>query len=146
MRVTTLSMLGLLLAAGLASAQTPPADSTPAASNPAAPMNRLDRMAILLDLTPQQKLEFQQVFQEQRQQMQAFWQQQKASGVKPNFQQLRAERQQLRQQTIAQLDQLLTTDSQRAKLQVLMTPQFRHHWRHRPGSAGSGSSSSSAAQ
>ena len=67
MRVT-LSMLGLLLAAGFASAQTPPADSPPAASNGAPQMNRLDRMAILLDLTPQQKLQVQQVLDEERQQ------------------------------------------------------------------------------
>ncbi|HEY2592155.1 MAG TPA: hypothetical protein VGI35_11250 [Steroidobacteraceae bacterium] len=106
MRVT-LSMLGLLLASGFASAQTPPAESPPAASNAAPQMNRLDRMAILLDLTPQQKLQVQQVLEEQRQQMQAYWQQQKASGAKPNFQQVRAERQQLRQQTLAQLQQLL---------------------------------------
>ena len=145
MRVT-LSMLGLLLAAGFASAQTPSAESPPAASNPAPRLSRLDRMAILLDLTPQQKLQVQQILDEQRQQMKAFWEQQKASGAKPDFQQMRTERQQLRQQTLAQLQQLLSAD-QYKKLQVLMTPPFRHRWRHGPRSgAGSASSSSSAAQ
>jgi len=141
MRVT-LSMLGLLLASGFASAQTPPADSPPAASNTAPQMNRLDRLGVLLDLSPQQKLQVQQVLQEQRQQMQAFWQQQKSSGAKPDFQQLRAERQQLRQQTLAQLQQLLNPN-QYSKLQVLMAPQSRHGWRHGPRGAGSASSSSS---
>ena len=99
----TVSMLGLLLAAGLASAQTPPADSPPPASTSGEHMSRLDRLAILLDLTDTQKLQVQQVLDEQRQQMRAFWQQQSSSGTKPNFQQLRAERQQLRQQTLAKL-------------------------------------------
>ncbi len=126
MRIT-LSMLGLLLAAGFASAQTPPADSPPTASDSAPQMSRLDRMAILLDLTPQQKLQVQQVLDEERQQMRAFWQQQKSSGAKPTFQQMRAERQQLRQQTLAQLQQLLNPN-QYTKLQVLMRPQFRHRW------------------
>ena len=143
MRVT-LSMLGLLLAAGFASAQTPPADSPPAASNGAPHMNRLDRMAILLDLTPQQKLQVQQVLDEELQQMRAFWQQQQSSGAKPDFQQMRTERQQLRQQTFAQLQQLLNSD-QYNKLQVLTTTQGRHHWRHRPPASSSGSSSSSSA-
>jgi len=137
-------MLGLLLAAGFASAQTPPADSPPAASNGAPQMNRLDRMAILLDLTPQQKLQVQQVLDEERQQMRGFWQQQKSSGAKPNFRQMRTERQQLRQQTLGQLQQLLNPN-QYSKLQVLMTPQFRHHRRHGPP-ASSESSSSSAGQ
>ena len=142
MRVT-LSMLGLLLAAGLASAQTPPADSPPPASTPGAHLNRLDRMAILLDLTPEQKAQVQQVLDQQRQQMRAFWQQQHASGAQPDFQQMRAERQQLRQQTLATLQTLLSAD-QFKKLQVLMTPQFHRGWRHRPASAGSSSSSSAA--
>lgn len=144
MRVT-LSMLGLLLAGGLASAQTPPADSPPAASNPAQQLSRIDRMAILLDLTPEQKSQVQQVLDQQRQQMRAFWQQQSASGAKPDFQQLRAERRQLRQQTLAQLQQLLKPD-QYTKLQVLMTPPLRRGWRHGHSPAGSASSSSSAAQ
>jgi Spy/CpxP family protein refolding chaperone len=144
MRVT-LSMLGLLLAAGFASAQTPPADSPPAASNAAPQMNRLDRLAILLDLTPEQKTQVQQILQQQRQQMRAFFQQQTASGAKPNFQQMRTERQQLRQQTLTTLQTVLSADQYR-KMQVLMTPQFRHHWRHHPGSSGSAASSSGAGQ
>lgn len=127
----TLSMLGLLLAAGFASAQTPPVDSPPAASNPTQRLNRLDRIAILLDLTPEQKTQVQQAFEQQRQQMRAFWQQQQASGAKPDFQQMRAERQQLRQQTLATLQTLLSA-SQYNKLQVLMTPPLRRHWRHQP--------------
>jgi len=139
MRVT-LSMLGLLLAAGFASAQTPPATS-----NPPQHLNRIDRMAILLDLTPEQKTQVQQALQQQRQQMQAFFQQQKASGAQPNFQAMRAERQQLRQQTLATLQTLLSAD-QFNKLQVLMTPQFHRGWRHHgPGSGASSSSSSSSA-
>lgn len=133
MRVT-LSMLGLLLAAGMASAQTPPANSAPPANTSAPHLNRLDRMAILLDLTPEQKTQVQQVLQQQREQMQAFWQQQKASGTQPDFQQMRAERQQLRQQTLATLQTILSAD-QFKKLQVLMTPPLHRGWRHRPASA-----------
>src|SRR5579875_1713089 len=141
----TVSMLGLLLAAGLASAQTPPAASPPPASTSGEHMSRLDRLAILLDLTDTQKLQVQQVLDEQRQQMRAFWQQQSSSGTKPNFQQLRAERQQLRQQTLAKLQPLLSAQ-QYQKLEVLMSSP--HGWRgHRgPPADGSSASSSSAGQ
>ena len=144
MRVT-LSMLGLLLAGGLASAQTPPADSPPAADNPAQHMSRIDRMAILLDLTPEQKSQVQQVLDQQRQQMRAFWQQQTASGAKPDFQQLRAERQQLRQQTLTQLQQLLRPE-QYTKLQVLMAPPLRRGWRHGPAPSSPANPSNGAPQ
>ena len=141
----TLSMLGLLLAAGLASAQTPPADSPPTTSSSTQHLNRLDRIAILLDLSAEQKTQVEQVLQQQRQQMQALWQQQKASGTQPNFQQLRAERQQLRQQTLASLQTILSAE-QLNKFEILQTSQHHRGWRHRPGSASSGSSSSSAAE
>ncbi len=141
----TLSMLGLLLAVGVASAQTPTANSPSSASGSGQQMSRIDRLAILLDLTDTQKLQVQQVLDEQRQQMQAFWQQQKSSGAQPNFQQLRAERQQLRQQTLAKLQSLLSAE-QYQKLEVLTTPPHGHRWHHRAPPAGSGSSSSSAGQ
>jgi Spy/CpxP family protein refolding chaperone len=139
----TLSMLGLLLAAGVASAQTPPADSPPPASSSGQQMSRIDRLAILLDLTDTQKLQVQQVLDQQRQQMRAFWQQQSSSGQKPDFEQMRTERRQLRQQTLAKLQTLLSAE-QYQKLQVLMTPPNGRRWRHGAPPASSGSSSSSA--
>ena len=139
MRVT-LSMLGLLLASGFASAQTPPA-----ASNAAPHMNRLDRMAILLDLTPGQKQALQVALQQGRQEMRSYWESQKASGAKPNFQQMRQERQQLQQQVVTTMESQGLSETQIQKLQILMTPQGRH-WRHRGGAGSSASSSSSAGQ
>jgi hypothetical protein len=139
-------MLGLLLASGFASAQTPPADSPPAASNAAPQMNRLDRMAILLDLTPGQKQALQAALQQGRQEMRSYWESQKASGAKPNFQQMRQERQQLQQQVVTTMESQGLSETQIQKLEILMTPQSRHGWRHGPRAAGSGSSSSSAGQ
>jgi TolA-binding protein len=140
-----LSMLGLLLAAGFASAQTPPAESPPAASNGAQQMNRLDRMAILLDLTPGQKQSLEAALQQQRQEMRTFWESQKVSGAKPNFQVMRQERQQLQQQLLSTMQNQGLSEGQLQKLQILMTPSHRH-WRHRPGSGSSASSSNSAGQ
>jgi Spy/CpxP family protein refolding chaperone len=148
-----LAIVGALLAAGgaagLATAQTSPSTPTdpPAANGAGHHLSRIDRLAILLDLTDTQKLQVQQVLDEERQQMRAQWQQQRASGAKPDFRQLRAAMHQQRQQTLAKLQALLSADQFR-KFQVLMTPRRGHRWHHRlhgaPGSAsGAGSSSSS---
>lgn len=134
------SMLGLLLAAGVAAAQT----TSPSSSTQH--LNRLDRMAVLLDLTDTQKLQVQQILETQRQQMKAFWQQQSSSGAKPNFQQLRTERQQLQQQTLAELQKILSPE-QVQKFQVLTSfhgPRWHHHGQH--GATSSSSTSSSSAQ
>ncbi|MGH8259947.1 MAG: hypothetical protein ACREUG_09675 [Steroidobacteraceae bacterium] len=150
-----LSIAGALIAAsavtGAAIAQTSPSNAPPVQSQGGQHLSRLDRLAILLDLTDTQKLQVQQVLQEQRQQMRTQWQQLKSSGTKPDFRQMRAAHQQLRQQTLAKLQTLLSADQYR-KFQVLMTMGRRGRW-HRgppggpppagsPPTDGSGSSSS----
>jgi Spy/CpxP family protein refolding chaperone len=141
-----LTMLGALLATGIAVAQTTPPDAPPPPPEAGQPLTRIDRLAILLDLTDSQRQQVQQILEQQRQQMKAYWQQQQSSGTKPDFQQLRAQREQLRQQTLAQLQPLLSAD-QYKKLEVLMTPPAfgrRHH--HGPPPGGSSESSSSAGE
>lgn len=148
-----LSIVGALLAAGgaagLATAQTSPSTpaNPPATTNARPHLSRIDRLAILLDLTDTQKLQVQQVLDEERQQMRAQWQQQRSSGAKPDFQQMRAAMRQQRQQTLAKLQALLSADQFR-KFQVLMAPPRGHRWHHGPhgapgSSSGADSSSSS---
>jgi Spy/CpxP family protein refolding chaperone len=129
MRATVLALA--LLFAGAASAQTPPPAN--AAAHQAQMMNDL---ATLLDLTPTQKPQVQAILQEEHTQMQAqhaqikeLFEQAKASGIKPDFTQIKAMHQQLEQETVTKLTPVLSP-TQLAKFQILAKMHhghFRHH-------------------
>ncbi len=103
---------GLLLVAGAAIAQPPPPPE-------AGPAHRLERMAILLDLSDAQKQQLQQVLQQQRTRMRTLHAQALASGQKPSFEQMRTTREQMRQDLLGQAQSFLSAD-QLKKLQVLL--------------------------
>ena len=117
----TLPAFGLILLSSLAAAQTPP----PGAGHGLAA--RMDRLAILLDLTDSQKAQVQQVLEEEHAKARALFQQQKASGVKPTPDQWKASHAQLQQETLARVHALLS-DDQFKKFQVLSQPHGGHHW------------------
>jgi Spy/CpxP family protein refolding chaperone len=94
--------IAMLLAANFAVAQ-PPAGGRPDAAQ------RLERLATLLDLTDTQKLQVQQVLDEEHAKMQTLHDQMKASGQKPSFDQIRATHEQLHQETLAAVKPILTT-------------------------------------
>ena len=108
--------------AGAVLAQSPPA----APPNPA---SRLEGLAILLDLTEAQKPQVQSILKGQHAQMRTLVEQAKAAGSTPDFQALRAARQQIEQDTVTKLSSVLSP-AQLKKFQALqqMHPHgFGHH-------------------
>jgi Spy/CpxP family protein refolding chaperone len=79
----------------------------------------LDKLATLLDLTAAQKAQVQTILEEQHSKMKALHEQAEASGQKPTFEQMKTEREQLHQETVAKLTPVLTP-TQLKKFQVLM--------------------------
>ncbi|HYL02157.1 MAG TPA: hypothetical protein VEU54_01960 [Steroidobacteraceae bacterium] len=108
---------------------------------PATPATtQLDRLAILLDLTPAQQAQVQPILAAQHVQMKQLMDQMRVAGSEPDFESLRAARQQIRQDTLAKLSGVLSS-TQLKKLQTLQ--QMAHHRFGRgfgpPGGAAPGS-------
>jgi len=103
----------LLCAVGVAAAQVP--NSQKAAAREA---QRMDRLATLLDLNDGQKAQLQTVLEEQRAKMQALFQQARASGTHPTRDQMRANHEQMKAETLQKLSTVLT-ESQLKKFQIL---------------------------
>jgi len=117
--------VAVLMAASIAAAQAP-ADVGSAGPNAA---QHLERLSILLDLTDTQKLQVQQVLEEQHAKMKALHQQMKASGQRPSFEQMRTAREQQHQQTLAAMKPLLTSEQYR-KFEVLSQEHGPRGWHH----------------
>jgi Spy/CpxP family protein refolding chaperone len=83
------------------------------------PAEHLEHLATLLDLTDAQKAQVQAVLEEEHSKMKALRDQAQASGTRPTFEQMKAERQQMQQETLAKLTPVLTA-TQLKKFQVLM--------------------------
>jgi Spy/CpxP family protein refolding chaperone len=83
------------------------------------PAEHLDHLATLLDLTDAQKAQVQAVLEEEHSRMKALREQAQASGTRPSFEQMKAEHQQMQQETLAKLTPVLTA-AQLKKFQVLM--------------------------
>jgi Spy/CpxP family protein refolding chaperone len=79
----------------------------------------MDHLATLLDLTDEQKAQVQTILDEQHAKMKAQRDAAQASGQKPTFEQMKAEHEQLRQETLAKLTPVLSP-AQLKKFQVLM--------------------------
>jgi|SRR5579871_2091062 len=83
------------------------------------PEQRLDRLATLLDLTAAQKTQVGAVLEAEHAQMKAQREKNEASGTKPTFGQMKAERAQMQQDMITKLTPILTA-AQLEKYKVLM--------------------------
>lgn len=123
MKLRVISLASLLLATGIALA----------ANAPAAPhggKDRMDRLALLLDLSEGQKGDVQKVLTEQMQQRKEQFQQSKASGTRPSREEMRAQHEQMQKETIEKLRPILS-EQQLAKFQALSEqPQGRPQvWR-----------------
>ena len=118
MKATVLALT--LLCASAAFAQAP-------ASAPAH-TSHLDKLATLLDLTETQKLQVQQVLQEEHAKMKTAHEQAEASGTKPDWQQMKAMHQQIAQETIQKLQPYLS-EAQLKKFQTLQ--EMRGEMMHR---------------
>src|SRR5689334_1416500 len=97
------SALVLLCVMGVALAQTPPAPP-PGAPNPG---QRLEKLAVLLDLTDAQKAQVKAVLDAEREKMRAQFEAARASGTRPTFEQMKATREQLKAETLQQLGSVL---------------------------------------
>jgi len=124
MKATVIALVLLCAGAGAAYAQTAP----PAASAP----SRMDNLATLLDLTDAQKAQVQTILQEEHAKMKANWEEAKASGTKPDFQQMRTLHQQIRQETLQKLTPVLS-GAQLKKFQALAQMAHHGHFHGGPG-------------
>ncbi len=106
-----------LLAAGSALAQPP--GPPPGRGGP-----DLDRMALLLDLDEGQKAAVKQVFDEQRTQRKAEFDKAKDSQARPSREDMRAKREQMKNETVEKLRPILS-DIQLTKFEALMAEQPR---------------------
>lgn len=126
MRTISAIALAICFAASAASAQAPsdqpPAPGQHGPHGPHGPPGLdIDRLTVLLDLDPYQKGQVAQALQEQRNAMRAERQANEASGTRPNFADVQAQRTQAQQQLITKLTGVLS-DQQITKLKVLMEP------------------------
>ena len=114
-----------LLCAGAAYGQSPP----PPAPHAAEAARHMDDLATLLDLTDGQKAQVQTILQEEHAKMRQSFEQTKASGTHPDWQQMKALHEQMQQETVQKLATVLSA-TQLKKFQVIqreMHAHMRHH-------------------
>jgi len=107
MKATVLALTALWAGALFAQAPAPPDHAA-----------HLDKLATLLDLTDAQKTQVHAVLQEEHAKIKAAHEQAKASGTKPDWQQMQALHQQIQQETLQKLTPVLSA-SQLKKFQTL---------------------------
>ena len=129
-----------LLCAGTAYGQSPP----PTAPHAAEAARHMDNLATLLDLTDKQKAEVQSVLQEQHAKMKQSFEEARASGTKPDWQQMKALHEQLQQETLQKLTPVLSA-SQLKKFEIIQQA-MGHHMGHGMPHGQSGSTAPAPAQ
>ena len=106
-----------LLWAGVAMMQAPVASAGHGGHEGAA--QHMDHLAVLLDLTDEQKAQVQAILQEQHAKMKAQFDAARSSGQKPSFDEMKAQHAQAMQDTITKLTPVLSP-LQLKKFQILM--------------------------
>jgi Spy/CpxP family protein refolding chaperone len=121
-----------LLCAGAAYAQT----STAPAPQTAGAARHMDNLATLLDLTEAQKAQVQTILEAQHAKMKESFEQAKASGTKPDWEQMKAMHEQLQQETLQKLAPVLSA-TQMKKFQIIQQAMSHHmhHMGHGPAGA-----------
>jgi ribulose bisphosphate carboxylase small subunit len=114
--------VALLCASPLIATQAPAGEPNAA--------SRMDNLATLLDLTDAQKAQVQTVLQEEHAKMKASFEEAKASGTKPDWQQMKALHQQIQQETLQKLAPVLSA-TQMKKFQIIQQAMHGHgHFNH----------------
>jgi Spy/CpxP family protein refolding chaperone len=126
-----------LLCAGPVFAQTPPSTPPDAAKH-------MDNLATLLDLTDAQKAQVQTILQEEHAKMKASFEQARASGNKPDWQQMKAMHQQIQQETLQKLQPVLSA-TQLKKFEIIAEAMHSHGHMHH-GSPDEGTSTAPTPQ
>jgi len=124
MKSTVLTLL--LLSAGAAYAEAPAAPAT----DPPQLARHMDDLATLLDLTDAQKAQMQTVLAAQHAKMKQSFEQAKASGTHPDWEQMKAMHEQLQQETLQKLSTVLSA-TQLKKFQIIQQHMnAMHHMGH----------------
>ena len=100
-----------LVWAGALNAQAPPAGEHG---------SHMDDLATLLDLTEAQKPQVQAILKDEHSKMRAAFEQAKASGTKPDWQSMKTQHEQIKQETIQRLTPVLS-EAQLKKFQTLQS-------------------------
>ena len=129
MKATVLTLA--LLCAGAAYAQSAP---PPPAAHGAESARHLEDLATLLDLTDAQKAQVQSILQEQHAKMKQTFEQAKASGTHPDWQQMKALHEQMHQETLQKLAPVLSA-TQLKKFEIIQQHMMHAHMGH-PGEHG----------
>ena len=120
MKITLAAVAVLWMGVALAQAPDPPPSGGPGPGfRHESAAERMDHLATLLDLTDAQKAQVQTILEEQHAKMKAQRDAVQASGQKPTFEQMKAEHEQLRAETLAKLTPVLSA-AQLKKFQILM--------------------------
>ncbi|HEV8017399.1 MAG TPA: hypothetical protein VGP32_02445 [Steroidobacteraceae bacterium] len=107
-----------------------PLFTMPAPAGEPAAASHMDNLATLLDLTDTQKAQVQTILQEEHAKMKASFEQAKASGTKPDWQQMKALHQQIQQETLQKLAPVLSA-TQLKKFQIIQQAMHGHgHFNH----------------
>ncbi|MBV8404467.1 MAG: hypothetical protein JO203_09755 [Gammaproteobacteria bacterium] len=124
MKSTVLTLL--LLSAGAAYAEAP----APPSTDPPQLARHMDDLATLLDLTDAQKAQMQTVLAAQHAKMKQSFEQAKASGTHPDWEQMKAMHEQLQQETLQKLSTVLSA-TQLKKFQIIQQHMnAMHHMGH----------------
>jgi hypothetical protein len=138
MKATVLTLA--VLCAGAAYAQTPPAPSPHAAEA----AHRMDDLATLLDLTDAQKVQVQTILEEQHAKMKQNFEEAKATGAQPDWQDMKAQHEKMQQETLQQLSKVLSA-TQLKKFQIIQQ-QMHAHMRHHMGHGAEGAAATPPVQ
>jgi Spy/CpxP family protein refolding chaperone len=141
MKATVLTLA--LLCAGAAYAQSPP----PAAAHGADVARHMDDLATLLDLTAEQKAHVQTILEEQHAKMKQSFENAKASGTHPDWEEMKALHEQLQQDTLQKLavGKGALSATQLKKFQIIQQ-QMHSHMGHPMPHGQSGASTTPQAQ
>ena len=110
--------LGLWSIAALAQSTDPAAPAFPPGPH-LSPEQHMANLAVLLDLTDEQKPKFEAVLQQEHAKMKAWFDQARASGTRPSFEQMKAQHQQIEQDSVMQLTPVLSP-AQLKKFEILL--------------------------
>jgi len=116
-------MKASVLALALLCASPVFAQNSPAAA--AREAQHMENLATLLDLTDAQKPQVQAILQEEHAKMKAAFEQAKAAGTKPDWQQMKALHQQIQQETLQKLTPVLSA-TQMKKFQIIAQAMHSH--------------------
>jgi len=108
-----------------------PLIATPAPAGEPSAATRMDNLATLLDLSEEQKGKVQAILQEEHAKMKASFETAKASGTKPDWQQMKTLHQQIGQETLQRLAAVPLSATQLKKFQIIQQAMHGHgHFSH----------------